>query len=209
MLSFFSDICKLKYMEKHMNVSEFILLGLSYKHNIQIFYPDLFLLCYVALLAGKLISTQCSPLFHQRMCSFFSHLSFMDSSCMTPKLISDLLVGRKAISYGNCMWQLLTIHFSRSIEVSILTIMAFDHYVAIYKLHYILIMNRTRCYLLVLAAWPGGAVQSSTQFPRAIQLPFCGPNKIYHYFYDIFPLLKVSCTDSHFVGVLVVANSGL
>ncbi|XP_032215733.1 olfactory receptor 4P4-like [Mustela erminea] len=203
-------------MESQRNVSEFILLGLSYDQNMQIFCFVLFLFCYVVLLAGNLlilVSIQCSPLLHQPMYYFLSHLSSMDicyTSTIAPKFIADLLVERKTISYGSCMLQVFIMHFFGMIEVLILTVMAFDRYTAICKpLHYLLIMNRTRCHLLVLAAWAGGAVHSFPQFLMVIRLPFCGPNEIDHYFCDIFPLLKVACTDTYITGVLMVVNSGL
>ncbi|XP_003505216.1 olfactory receptor 4P4 [Cricetulus griseus] len=203
-------------MENQRNVSEFILLGLSYDHNIQIFCFVLFLVCYLSLLLGNfviLVSIRCSPLFHQPMYYFLSHLSFMDicfTSCVTPKFIGDLLVVRKTISYENCMLQVFAVHFLGMIEVLILTVMAFDRYVAICRpLHYMVVMNRTKCHLLMLAAWAGGAAHSFPQFSIAILLPFCGPNKIDHYFCDIFPLLKVACTDTYITGVLILANSGI
>ncbi|XP_047630177.1 olfactory receptor 4P4-like [Phacochoerus africanus] len=203
-------------MENQNNVSEFILWGFYYNENMRIVCFVLFLVCYVALLVGNLlilVSIRCSSLFHQPMYYFLSHLSFMDicyTSCVTPKLISDLLVKRNTISYGNCMLQVSAIHFFGSIEVFILTVMAFDRYVAICKpLHYMSIMNKKKCNLLILIAWAGGAVHSFPQFSLAIKLPFCGPNEIDHYFCDIFPLLKVACTDTYIAGVLVVANSGM
>ncbi|XP_014939872.1 olfactory receptor 4P4-like [Acinonyx jubatus] len=203
-------------MESQRNVSEFILLGLSYDHHTQIFCFVFFLFCYAALLVGNLlilISIRCSSLFHQPMYYFLSHLSCMDicfTSSITPKFIADLLVGRKAISYGNCMLQVFTMHFFGMIEVLILTVMAFDRYAAICKpLHYLLVMNRARCNLLVLAAWAGGAAHSFPQFFLVIRLPFCGSNEIDHYFCDIFPLLKVACSDTYVTGVLLVANSGM
>ncbi|XP_004683578.1 PREDICTED: olfactory receptor 4P4-like [Condylura cristata] len=203
-------------MENQHNVSEFILLGLSYDNNIQIFCFVLFLFCYIALLVGNLVilvSIRCSPLFDQPMYYFLIHLSTMDicyTSTVTPKLIGDLLVERKTISYGNCMLQVFAVHFFGSIEIFILTAMAYDRYVAICKpLHYMLIINRTRCNLLVLAAWVGGAVHSFPQLSMIMQLPFCGPNEIDHYFCDILPVLKVACTDTYITGVLVIANSGL
>ncbi|XP_015361127.1 olfactory receptor 4P4-like [Marmota marmota marmota] len=203
-------------MENQRNVSEFILLGLSDEWSIQTLCFVLFLFCYVALLVGNLlilISIRCSPLFHQPMYHFLCHLSSMDicyTSCVTPKLIGDLVVKRKTISYGNCMLQVFAIHFFGSIEVFILTIMAFDGYVAICRpLHYLIIMSKARCNHLVLAAWAGGALHSFPQLFIAIQLPLCGPNEIDHYFCDIFPLLKVACSDTSTAGVLVVANSGM
>ncbi|XP_058162288.1 olfactory receptor 4P4-like [Dasypus novemcinctus] len=207
---------KLKYTESHSNISEFILLGLTYNEDIQIFCFVLFLSCYVCILVGNLlifVSIRCSSLFHQPMYYFLSHLSCVDicyTSSVTPKLINDLLAGIKTISYGNCMLQVFTMHFFGSTEVFILAAMALDRYVAICKpLQYMIIMNRTRCNLLVLAAWAGGAVHSIPQLSMTIQLPFCGPNVIDHYFCDIFPLLKVACTDTYITGVLVVANSGM
>ncbi|XP_022362902.1 olfactory receptor 4P4-like [Enhydra lutris kenyoni] len=202
-------------MEKQRNISEFILLGLLYDQNMQIFCCVLFLFCYVALLAGNLlilVSIRCSPLFHQPMYYFLSHLSSVDicyTSTVTPKFIGDLLRRTKTISYGNCMLQVFAVHFFGSIEVFILTVMAFERYIAICEpLHYVIIMDRTRCHLLVLAAWAGGALHSFPQLLMAIQLPFCGPNEINHYFCNIFPLLKVACTDTYITGILVVANSG-
>lgn len=96
------------------------------------------------------------------------------------------------------------------IEVLIITVMAFDNHVAIYRpLHYMIIMSRTRCNFLVLAAWASGAVHSFSQLSMIIQLPFCGPNEIDHYFCDIFPLLKVACTDTYITGVIMLVNSGM
>ncbi|KAM6158357.1 olfactory receptor 4P4-like [Rhynchocyon petersi] len=203
-------------MEIKRNISEFKLLGFSYDPNMQLFCFALFLFCYVAILGGNiliLITIRCSSLLNQPMYFLLSHLSSTDicyTSSVTPKLISDLLLGTKSISYSNCMLQLFTMHFFGGIEVFILTAMAFDRYVAICKpLHYMLIMDRTRCNLLVFASWVGGAAHSFPQLFMAILLPFCGPNEIDNYFCDIFPLLKIACTDTYLTGVLVVANSGV
>ncbi|XP_032216350.1 olfactory receptor 4P4-like [Mustela erminea] len=203
-------------MESQRNISEFILLGLSYNQNIQKFCFVFLLFCYVSVLVGNLlilVSVRCNDHFYQSMYYFLSHLSLMDicyTSCVTPKLIGDLLLARKTISYDNCMLQVFALHFLGMIEILILTVMAFDRYAAICKpLHYLLIMNRTRCHLLVLAAWAGWALHSFSQFSLIIRLPFCGPNEINHYYCDIFPLLKVACTDTYITGLLVVANSGM
>ncbi|XP_004621679.1 olfactory receptor 4P4-like [Sorex araneus] len=203
-------------MEKHRNVSDFVLLGLSFGHKIEIFCFALFLLCYVALLGGNLlilISIQCSPLLNQPMYYFLIHLSSMDicyTSTVTPKFIGDLLVKRKTISYSNCILQVFTMHFFGGVESFIITVMAYDRYVAICKpLHYMIIMNRTRCHLLVLVAWVGGFIHAFPLFTIAISLSFCGPNEVDHYFCDIFPLLKVACTDTYISGILIITFSGI
>ncbi|XP_074087928.1 olfactory receptor 4P4-like [Macrotis lagotis] len=196
------------------NFTEFILFGLSYDQNIQIFCFVFFLISYINLLIGNiviLISIYFSHLFQQQVSYFLSHLSSMDiyfTSSVTPKLIVNLLTERKTISYDHCMFQVFTMHFFGGIEIFILTIMAFDRYVAICKpLHYMVIMSRRKCSLLILAAWVGGAVHSFPQLSMTLKLPFCGPNEIDHYFCDVFPLLKIACTDTYMTSVLVVVNS--
>uniref|UniRef100_A0A8C2W5M7 Olfactory receptor n=2 Tax=Chinchilla lanigera TaxID=34839 RepID=A0A8C2W5M7_CHILA len=203
-------------MESQTNISEFILMGLSSDQNTQIFCFIFFLFCYLAILVGNLlilISVCCSSLYNQPMYYFLSHLSSVDicyTSCVTPKLIGDLLVQRKTISYRNCMLQIFAMHFFGIIEIFILAVMAFDRCVAICKpLHYMIIMNRTRCNLFIVAAWAGGAAHSFSQFFLITRLPFCGPSEIDHYYCDIFPLLKIACIDTYITGVLVVANSGM
>ena len=70
-------------------------------------------------------------------------------------------------------------------------------------------MKITRCNILLLAAWAGGSVHSFPHFFMAIGLPFCGLNEIDHYFCDIFPLLKIACTDTYLTDVLVIVFSGM
>uniref|UniRef100_G3ULZ1 Olfactory receptor n=1 Tax=Loxodonta africana TaxID=9785 RepID=G3ULZ1_LOXAF len=203
-------------MENSNNVTVFILLGLSQSKNIEIFCFALFLLCYIAILMGNLlimISITCSHLIDQPMYFFLNYLSLSDlcyTSTVTPKLMTDLLAERKTISCNNCMTQLFTSHFFGGIEIFILTGMAYDRYVAICKpLHYTVIMSRQRCNTIIIACCFGGFVHSASQLFLTIFLPFCGPNEIDHYFCDVYPLLKLACTNTHTIGLLVIANSGL
>ncbi|XP_027715020.1 olfactory receptor 4P4-like [Vombatus ursinus] len=203
-------------MNKKNNVTEFIFLGLSQNNQVQILCFVIFLFCYMAILMGNfivIISIICSQLIEQPMYFFLTYLSFMDicyTSTVTPKLISDMLAERKSISYPNCLIQLYTMHFFGGVEIFILTGMAYDRYVAICKpLHYMAIMSRGRCNSFILAACAGGFLHSFPQLLLAVLLPFCGPNEIDHYFCDIYPLLKLACTDTHRFGLLVIANSGM
>ncbi|XP_004683572.1 PREDICTED: olfactory receptor 4P4-like [Condylura cristata] len=203
-------------MTNRNNVTEFILLGLSQKQEIEAFCFLLFLLCYMAILIGNLVvmvSIACSHLINQPMYFFLSYLSLSDlcyTTTVTPKLIIDLLSKKKTISYNGCMTQLFTMHFFGGIEVFILTGMAFDRYVAICKpLHYTIIMSRHRCEAMIAASCAGGFLHSFGQFLLAVFLPYCGPNEIDHYFCDVYPLLELACTDTRRIGLLVIANSGV
>ncbi|ELW48777.1 Olfactory receptor 4S2 [Tupaia chinensis] len=143
---------------------------------------------------------------------FLNYLSFVDichSSVTAPKMIVDLLAKNKTISYVGCMLQLFGVHFFGCTESFILTVMAYDRYVAICKpLHYMTIMDWERCNKMLLGTWVGGFLHSIIQVALVVQLPFCGPNEIDHYFCDVHPVLKLACTDTYIVGVVVTANSG-
>nr|XP_003423219.3 olfactory receptor 4P4-like [Loxodonta africana] len=197
------------------NVTEFILLGLSQNKKIKSLCCLLLLFCYIAIWMGNLliiISITCSELIGQPMYFLLNYLALSDlcyTSTVTPKLVTGLLEERNMISYISCMAQLFAMHFFGGIEVFILTVMAYDHYVAICKpLHYTVIMSRRRCYVLVFACCTGAFLHSFMQCLLTISLPFCGPNEIDHYFCDVYPLLKLACTDTYSVGILVVANLG-
>nr|XP_003422768.1 olfactory receptor 4P4-like [Loxodonta africana] len=198
------------------NVTEFILLGLSQKKTIKTFCFLLFLLCYIAIWMGNLliiIFITYSQLIDEPMYFFLKYLALTDlcyTATVTPKLLTDLLEETNTISYASCMAQLFAMHFCAGIGIFILTVMAYDRYAAICKpLHYTVIMSRRKCYILIFACCTGAFLHSFVQCLLTINLPFCGPNEIDHYFCDAYPLLKLACTDTYIFGILVVANSGM
>ncbi|XP_046927429.1 olfactory receptor 4X2-like [Lynx rufus] len=202
-------------MARIHNVTEFIFLGLSPSREAQEVCFVLFLLLYTAVVLGNsliVLTVMTSRSLGSPMYFFLSCLSFVEicySSTTAPKLISDLLAERKAISLWGCMTQLFFMHFFGGAEIFLLTVMAYDRYVAICRpLNYRTIMNRQVCAVLVGVAWVGGFVHSFAQILLLFHLPFCGPNVIDHYFCDLLPLLKLACSDTFLVGLLIVANGG-
>ena len=202
-------------MAKTHNVTEFIFLGLSPNQKVQKVCFVIFLLLYVAIVLGNfliVLTVMSSRSLASPMYFFLSYLSFVEicyASTTAPRLISDLLAERKAISLWGCMSQVFFIHLFGGTEIFLLTVMAYDRYVAICKpLSYTTIMNWQVCAFLAGTAWVGAFVHSLSQILLIFRLPFCGPNVIDHYFCDVLPLLKLACSDTFLVGLLIVANGG-
>ena len=111
---------------------------------------------------------------------FFASLSFIDdvySTIIATKMIINLLHEKKTIFFQNCVTQVFIDHLTAGAEVILLMVMANDWYVAIYKpLHYLIILNRRVCVLMLLVAWAEGLLHSLIQLFFIYQLPFCGPN---------------------------------
>ncbi|KAB0337528.1 hypothetical protein FD755_025574 [Muntiacus reevesi] len=203
-------------MEARSNVTHFVLLGLTQDPKEQKVLSLMFLLFYILTVVGNLlivVTVTVSKTLNSPMYFFLASLSFMDitySSSITPRLISYLFFGEKIITFESCMTQLFTEHFFAGSGVFLLLVMAYDRYVAICKpLYYLVIMRQRVCVLLLVVSWVGGFLHSVIQLGTIYGLPFCGPNVIDHYMCDMFPLLKLVCTDTYVTGVLVVVNGGL
>ncbi|XP_030042571.1 olfactory receptor 1509-like [Microcaecilia unicolor] len=196
-------------------VTEFILLGLYSDPDLQIIFFLLFLVMYLLAIAGNLlilITIYVDSQLHCPMYFFLCNLSFLDLSFSTvtaPKYLINFLTQSRTIFFSNCMAQMFFIHFIGGVECFHLTLMAYDRYVAIcHPLRYNTIMSRQACVLLVVSTWVGGFIHALAQAFPTIQLPFCGPNEVNHFFCDTHPLSLLACSSTSISETADMINSG-
>ncbi|XP_060112251.1 olfactory receptor 12D1-like [Heteronotia binoei] len=189
-------------MENQTQLHQFILVGLTKDYQKQLVLFILFLLLYVASLLGNgiiLAVALVEPRLHTPMYFFLGNLSFLDifySTVTVPKMLNGLLIENQTISFIGCLTQLHFFHFLGSSEALVLGVMAFDRCVAICNpLRYTVIMNKWTCFLLAGVTWCIGFFHSLMHTMVTSQLWFCGPNHVYHFFCDIKPLLKLTCSS--------------
>ncbi|XP_064350292.1 olfactory receptor 4A47-like [Camelus dromedarius] len=201
-------------MEQRRNVTEFVLSGLTWSPQGQKIFV-VFLLMYIVTMVGNLlivVTVVVSPTLGSPRYFFLGYLSFVDalySATVTPSMIVDLLCENKTISFQDCMIQLFTGHLFGGAEICLLVAMAYDRYVAICKpLHYSAIMNKQVCVRLPLLTCVGGFLHAVAHPLFVYNLPFCGPSVIDHFGCDMYPLLKLACSDTYIIGLTVVASDG-
>ncbi|XP_055969255.1 olfactory receptor 18-like [Sorex fumeus] len=182
---------------------EFLLLGLSDDPQVQPLIFCLFLSMYLVTITGNLLiilAVSSDPHLHTPMYFFLSILSTADigfTSTTAPKMIWDILTQRKTISHASCLVQLSLFYFFGCLDCSLLTVMAYDRFVAIcHPLHYPVLMNPRLCSLLLLASVCVSLLDSQIHVLMMLQLTFCTHVEIPHFFCDPPQLLKLSCEDT-------------
>ncbi|XP_001368287.2 olfactory receptor 1361 [Monodelphis domestica] len=195
-------------------ISEFILLGLSDQPEQQSLLFFLFLLIYMITGVGNLliiVVIRTNSCFHTPMYFFLSNLSLVDICFTTttiPKMLVNHISGNKAISYAGCLTQVFFFIWFAGIDSVLLTVMAYDRYVAICApLHYSMIMTPKVCLLLVVVSWFWAYITALIHTVLVTRLSFCGQNEIPHFFCDLSPLLKLACSDT-FINDLMVNTVG-
>ncbi|EHA98791.1 Olfactory receptor 5AN1 [Heterocephalus glaber] len=143
---------------------------------------------------------------HTPMYFFLSNLSFIDLcyvSSTVPKMLSNFFQEQQTITFVGCVVQYFIFSTMGLSESYLMTAMAYDRYAAVCNpLLYSSIMSPTLCVRMVLGSYMAGLTASLSQLCALLQLHFCGPNVIRHFFCDMPQLLTLSCTDTFLVQVL-------
>ncbi|XP_030043521.1 olfactory receptor 10A7-like [Microcaecilia unicolor] len=198
-------------------MSEFILLGFSdLSSHAQKFLFVLLLLFYILAVLGNLLVFSIltiDPVLHTPMYFFLRNLSFLEicfTTVTVPKTLVTILSEDRSISFLGCALQMYFFFFLGCEECMLLGIMAYDRYVAICKpLHYSTVMSNIRCVYMAVGSWITCIVLQFGQVTFLFSLPFCKSNEIHHFFCDIPPILRLSCTDTYLNDIVRLTASVL
>ncbi|KAM5183275.1 olfactory receptor 2S2 [Callospermophilus lateralis] len=192
----------------------FILLGLSAHPKLEKTFFVLILLMYLVILLGNgvlILVTLLDSHLHTPMYFFLRNLSFLDicyTTSSVPLILDSFLTPRKTISFSACAVQMFLSFAMGATECVLLSMMAFDRYVAICNpLRYPVVMSKAVYVPMAAGSWAAGSITATVQTSLAMRLPFCGDNVINHFTCEILAVLKLACADiSINVISMVVAN---
>ncbi|XP_007956996.1 olfactory receptor 7A17-like [Orycteropus afer afer] len=196
-------------------VSEFILLGLSDEAELQPLLLGLFLSMDLITFIGNLLiilAIIMDPHLHTPMYFFLSNLSFTDicfTSTIVPKMLLNIQMQNKVITYEECITQMCFFILFGELDSFLLTVMAYDRFVAIcHPLHYKVIMNSKFCGLLLLASWLLSVMVSLLHGLMVLQLSFCTDLEIPHFFCELNQVVQLACSDTFLIDLVTYFSSG-
>lgn len=220
-LSLQTDLNTWKYMANGTNVKEFILLGFPGIWQFRVSFVVVFALMYTLTVisnASIIALVWRSSNLHTPMYFFLCNLSFLEiwyTTGVIPKAIGVMLGTSQTISFNVCILQLFFLFSLGSTECFLLSVMAYDRYLAIcYPLRYSSLMSNALCVRLALSSWLGGFLAISLLAFLTSRLTFCGPDVINHFLCDIDSCIALSCSDTwpvelatFLVSIIVVVTS--
>nr|XP_060639264.1 olfactory receptor 10A7-like [Anolis sagrei ordinatus] len=190
--------------ESSITITEFVLLGISHRDDVQGVLFMVFLIIYLFILTGNtlvFVATVSSRALHTPMYYFLKHLSILDvcyTSVTLPHMLVNLMSERKTITFLGCATQLFFYILLGAAVCYLLAIMACDRYLAIcHPLHYMRFMTRKVCLFLVSGCWVTGFFISIVKTWLIFSLPFCGSDIINHFFCDISQLMRLHCPSPY------------
>ncbi|KAG9463952.1 hypothetical protein GDO78_020749 [Eleutherodactylus coqui] len=192
----------------------FLLLGfsdLSFLAQTSIFV-FLLLSYFLSVIGNSLImlAVTFSPRLHSPMYFFLKILSFSELlliSSTVPKALHNFWVG-STISLIGCATQFSIFIAAAACECALLTVMAFDRYMAICQpLRYTSVMTVTFCYQVTFCISVVAIVNAIIESFLIFSLPYCQSHLIAHFFCDIPPMMSIACANTFIVEIYQLAIS--
>ncbi|KAM5281945.1 LOW QUALITY PROTEIN: olfactory receptor 5K16-like [Ctenodactylus gundi] len=194
----------------HSLTTEFLLTGFSYHPDLKILLSALFSPTYLITMVGNLGLVALifvERRLHTPMYIFLGNLALMDSCCscaVTPKMLENFFSEDKRISLYECMAQFYFLCLAETADCFLLAAMAYDRYVAICSpLQYHTRISKALCIRMSTGTFIVSKLHSLIHVGLLLRLTFCRSNQIDHFFCDILPLYRLSCTDP-FINELMI-----
>ncbi|XP_074994668.1 olfactory receptor 14C36-like [Calonectris borealis] len=191
-------------MSNGSSITQFLFLAFADTWELQLLHFWLFLGIYLAALLGNgliITAIACDQRLHTPMYFFLLNLSLLDLGSISttlPKAMANSLWDTRDISYAGCAAQLLLFVFFIPAEYCLLTVMAYDRYVAICNpLHYGTLLGSRACVHMAAAAWASGFLTALLHTANTFSLPLCHGNAVDQFFCEIPQILKLSCLDAY------------
>ena len=190
-------------MSNSSSITQFLLLAFADNREMQLLHFCLFLAIYLAaLLSNGLIiaAIGCDHRLHTPMYFFLLNLSILNLgsiSTTVPKAMTNSIWDTRVISYAGCAAQVFFFLFLIVGEYCLLTVMAYDRYIAICKpLQYGTLLGSRSCVHMAAAACGTGFFNSLLHSANTFSLPLYKGNAVDQFFCEIPQILKLSCSDS-------------
>ncbi|KAK4807489.1 hypothetical protein QYF61_023712 [Mycteria americana] len=215
-VSFGSFHAQNRQMSNCSSINKFVLLAFTDTRELQLLHFWLFLGIYLAALLGNgliITTVACDHRLHTPMYFFLLNLSLLDLGSISttlPKAMANSLWDTRAISYLGCAAQVFFFVFLIGGEYCLLTVMAYDRYVAICKpLHYGTLLGSRACVHMAAAVWGCGVLYAVLHTANTFFIPCCKGNALDQFFCEIPQILKLSCSQSYLreAGLIVVSVS--
>ncbi|XP_011384200.1 olfactory receptor-like protein OLF4 [Pteropus vampyrus] len=202
--------------ENYSQITEFLLVGFSEEPELQRLIFGLFFFMYLITMVGNLLivlAVSSDSHLHTPMYFFLSKMSFVDiclTSTTIPKMLVNIQTQSQVITYKGCITQLYFFLLFAGLDDALLTVMAYDRFVAIcHPLHYTVIMNPRLCGLLLLVSWIMSALYSLLQSLTVLRLSFCTVLKIPHFFCELNQMIQLACSDTFLNNIIIYFSAGL
>ena len=196
-------------------LSEFILMGITDRPELQAPLFGLFLIIYMVSVVGNLgmiILTKVDSRLQTPMYFFLRHLAFTDlgySTTVGPKMLVNFVVDQNEIYYYFCATQLTFFLVFIISELFILAAMSYDHYVTICNpLLYPVVRSQRVCQVLVAMPYLYSIFESLLIAIKIFDSSFCGYNVIRHFYCDSLPLLSLLCSNANEIGLIILISAG-
>ncbi|EDK98214.1 mCG141717, partial [Mus musculus] len=203
-------------VENQTLVAVFVLTGLTERPELQVPLFLVFFTIYLITMVGNLGLIALiwkDPHLHTPMYLFLGSLAFADacaSSSVTPKMLVNFLSKDHKTFLVECFTQFYFFGSSATTECFLLSVMAYDRYVAICNpLLYPVMMSNSLCMKFIHVSYIVGFLHSAIHVGLLVRLNFCKSNIIHYFYCEILQLFKISCINPTMNVLLVLIFSTL